>query len=343
MPRRRSLALLTLLALVLSAAPALGADDAEDDLAPPARARRGGSRAAPQGSSSSSSSDGSSSDGALATAKGGRGGGRGGGHVEETTFVLEHALAVTPGEASGFEPAGVFTARLNYKTPPASGVASDSDAEVRLSHLALRRDPPDDAFREKFSALVDADLNYRVAVPANVVHPRPDERVIAFLPARCLADAGLQEHFALHTDDRGNVVGVDYQTAGGECAADAPAVRLGRDAAFRTTAAVRFYKTAPQLDPDAPTDIRGHGGPAGKKAREEKEQRRRREERNGGGGGGGENAKGERGPPKEQTFWQKNWMYIVPGMFILSNMIAGPQEVPRQGGQGRRGGARKND
>lgn len=49
----------------------------------------------------------------------------------------------------------------------------------------------------------------------------------AYLPARCLAEAGLQENFALHMDERGNVVGVDYTTAGGECHLDAMPVPLG--------------------------------------------------------------------------------------------------------------------
>ena len=57
-------------------------------------------------------------------------------------------------------------------------------------------------------------------------------------------------------------VGMDYTTAGGECHLDAVPVPLGANPAFRTTAAVRFYKVAPQLDPDAPTDVRGHGGPS---------------------------------------------------------------------------------
>ena len=46
---------------------------------------------------------------------------------------------------------------------------------------------------------------------------REGEHVMAYLPARCLAEAGLQENFVLHMDERGNVVGVDYTTAGGEC------------------------------------------------------------------------------------------------------------------------------
>ena len=45
------------------------------------------------------------------------------------------------------------------------------------------------------------------------------------------------------------------------CCLDAVAVPLGANPAFRTTAAVRFYKVAPQLDPDAPTAVRRGPGP----------------------------------------------------------------------------------
>ena len=110
-------------------------------------------------------------------------------------------------------------------------------------------------------------------------------------------------------DERGNVVGVDYTTAGGECHLDAVPTPLGANPTFRTTSAVRFYKVAPQLDPDAPTDVRGHGGP------------------------GDPNEKARRGPDGKkkppESFVQKYWMYLLPGMFILSNMLAGPEPPPK--------------
>ena len=93
---------------------------------------------------------------------------------------------------------------------------------------------------------------------------------------------------------------------------DTPAVPLGKDPKFRTTAAVRFYKVAPQLDPDAPTDVRGHGGPGNRKQREEKQRRAR------------EGKDGKAPPPREQTFWEKNWMYILAASFLISNFMAPP-------------------
>ena len=297
---------LLVLALLLTAGHA-AAGDSDDDFAPPTRARRGATEGSPR-SSVEGSAEAASGDpaGAVATAKGGDG--RRG--FEEVNFVLEHSLVMTPGAATHFAPCGVFTARAHYDR-------ANPDA-VRLSHLKLQRDPADDDFVAKFSKLVDDDLNYRVRLPANVLHPRADEHVVAYVPSRCLADAGLQENFALHMDERGNVVGVDYTTAGGECHADTPAVPLGKDPKFRTTAAVRFYKVAPQLDPDAPTDVRGHGGPGNRKQHEEKQRRAR------------EGKDGKAPPPREQTFWEKNWMYILAASFLISNFMAPPPEQTKK-------------
>ena len=120
---------------------------------------------------------------------------------------------VGPGDASAadFTPCGVFSARAH--TAP-DGVS------VRLSHLRLTRDPIDEKFAAAFDDLVARDLVYRVRVHSNVLHPVDGEYTMAYLPARCLADAGLAETFALHADERGGVVGLDYSTAGGDCVVD---------------------------------------------------------------------------------------------------------------------------
>ena len=299
---------LLVLALLLTAGHA-AADDSDDDFAPPTRARRGATEGSPR-SSVEGSAEAASGDpaGAVATAKGGDG--RRG--FEEVNFVLEHSLVMTPGAATHFAPCGVFTARAHYDR-------ANPDA-VRLSHLKLQRDPADDDFVAKFSELVDDDLNYRVRLPANVLHPRADEHVVAYVPARCLAEAGLQNISPSTWTSEGTpqLVGVDYTTAGGECHVDTPAVPLGKDPKFRTTAAVRFYKVAPQLDPDAPTDVRGHGGPGNRKQREEKQRRAR------------EGKDGKAPPPREQTFWEKNWMYILAASFLISNFMAPPPEQTKK-------------
>jgi hypothetical protein len=252
------------------------------------------------------------------------------------SFVLEHSLTVEPGEAANFEPAGVFHAKAHFTAGAGAATAepdADADAEdahhrvapgsaVRLSHLRLERNVLDEDFEKKFATLVERDLPYRVSLPANALHPVQNERVVAFIPARCLAESGLQEHFVAHMDERGNVIGIDYDPAGFECAPsdEVSVVELGRSPSFKSTASVRFYKTAPALDPDAPTDVRGHGGPAGKKEREARQRRSS-------GGDGGDGKDGDAG--KEKTFWQKNWMYIVPVMMLLSNLVAPPPEQSR--------------
>ena len=332
MPRRR-LGLVAVLAIALLLASPIGATDTDDDLTPPsnARARRDGRAASDRGPSASGGGAESDPASALATAKGGDRR-----VVQEVSFVLEHSLTVEPGEAANFEPAGVFHAKAHFTAGAGAATAepgADADAEdahhrvapgsaVRLSHLRLERNVLDEDFEKKFATLVERDLPYRVSLPANALHPVQKERVVAFIPARCLAESGLQEHFVAHMDERGNVIGIDYDPAGFECfpSEQSSVVELGKSPSFKSTASVRFYKTAPALDPDAPTDVRGHGGPAGKKEREARQRRSS-------GGDGGDGKDGDAG--KEKTFWQKNWMYIVPVMMLLSNLVAPPPEQSR--------------
>ena len=229
-------------ALLAASMMAARADDFDDEFAPPSRGGARGHTAGAKDSAGTPRDQGDRSaagdaspgrsEGAVATA---RQADRPG--VEEVSFVLEHSLHFNPGDAADpaakFAPCGVFGAKAHR--------ASSGNA-VRLSHLRLTRDPVDEEFAAGFGRLVEDDLHYRVRVPANVLHPRAGEFVMAFLPARCLAEAGLQENFVLHMDEAGNVVGMDYGTAGGECHADAVPTPLGPNPAFRTTAAVRFYK-----------------------------------------------------------------------------------------------------
>jgi hypothetical protein len=345
---RRRIGLVTILAIALLLASPIGATDADDDFAPPtnARARRGEGRAS-GAERASGQTTGSASDptNAVATAKAADRR-----IVQEVSFVLQHSLTVTPGEAANFEPAGVFTAKAHFTHSPAKADAdADADADaggdagdalghseaVRLSHLRLTRDAPTDAFVAKFTKLLEDDLPYRIALPANVLRPASDETVMAFLPSRCLAESGLREHFVLHVDERANVIGVEYDSAGVECrVTDTHVTDVSSDPWFKTTSSVRFYKTAPRLDPDAPTDIAGHGGPAGKKAREAKLRRSSES-----------NANGKNGAPPEQekTFWQKNWMYIVPVMMLVTNLIAPPAPAAAAAPAAAPGGRKKRN
>jgi hypothetical protein len=267
LPRAPLVAIVLLLLLAVSGASRVRADDFDEDFAPPTRTARANANAnaatAPRSRASAGGSNDDDASGAasVATTKGAGGADRG---VEDITFVLEHALAVRPGDVSDddFAPCGVFSARAHFER--SSSAADDDDVAVaRLTRLQLTRDPVDASFAAAFAKLVEDDLPYRVRVPANVLHPRKGVGVMASIPARCLADAQLQENFALHADELGNVVGVDYATMGGDCApnGEREITPLGANPVFRTTAAVRHHKTAPRLDPRAGTDVRGHGGP----------------------------------------------------------------------------------
>tara|TARA_B110000240_G_scaffold98356_1_gene111380 strand:+ start:782 stop:1852 length:1071 start_codon:yes stop_codon:yes gene_type:complete len=321
------------IALALCVSPTL-ASDVDETFEPPSKSARRSSSSGrvPDRSEVPSSDTKDDPTNQLATA---RAGGTRERVVEEISFVLEHALTVVPGDATGcWEPAGVFSGKAHFTFSERSGEnendeAGESDQQqhsaARLSHLKLERDPLTHDFIEKFNYLSENDLPYRIALPANVLHPRRDEKVIAFLPAKCLAESGLQENFALHMDENGNVVGVDYDPAGGECHLEDRGAKLSSDPHFASTVSVRFYKTAPTLDPHAPTDVRGHGGPAGKKEREAKQRR----SANGG------TTKGDQKEEPEKTFWQKNWMYIVPVMMLLSNLVAPPAASSGGGRDGR--------
>ena len=84
---------------------------------------------------------------------------------------------------------------------------------------------------------------------------------------------------------------------------------------------MRFYKLPRPRWIRTRTDLRGHGGPANKQKQEE--YRRRKES----GGAEGEGKK----PAKEKTFWEKNWMYIVPISFLVSNALSAPPQKAKRG------------
>ena len=68
-------------------------------------------------------------------------------------------------------------------------------------------------------------------------------------------------------------------------------------------------------------DLRGHGAPASKQRQDE--HRRRKES-------GEPREKGKK-PEKEKTFWEKNWMYIVPISFLVSNALSAPPQKQKRG------------
>lgn len=160
------------------------------------------------------------------------------------SFPLQHAF----GLGGGYSDAGEFSARAH---------AHPSTGAVRLSHAKLRRR---DLSSDEQAALLDqAALGgpYRVRVPGSALDPASAEAAgawaAAWLPASCLLASALAESWALHTDERGNVVALELAATGAPCAAGpplaAPAARPQppKAWAFASAVSVRLPKEMPRL------------------------------------------------------------------------------------------------
>ena len=206
---------------------------------------------------------------------------------------------------------------------PASGVASDSDAEVRLSHLALRPLVSPETTPSARSSRRSSTPTSTIASPSPPTSctrgGREGDRVSPRRGARRRRLAG-----TLRSCTR-TIAATSSGWIIKPPAASAVRTRRRCDWAgtrrSRTTAAVRFYKTRRS---STRTRRRISAGTAG--LPQEKERRIQGRDGggggtsgNGGGGGGGRTRRGEGPAEGADAFWQKNWMYIVPGMFILSN------------------------
>ena len=231
---------------------------------------------------------------------------------EEISFIFEHSV-----DGVNFKTAGSITGKL--------AVDRNDARNFRLSSPKVARDALDAADAEALTALARRGLSYRVRIPSNIVSAREGSYVMASLPARCVIAAGLVDALTLHTDDRGNAYGVEYATASGDCDPEAELERtLSAGNAFRTMAYVRVPKEAPGLNPDAPTDVRGHGAPASEKSKRDAEQRRKSRERD----GSSERDDESRAPKPEPTFLQRHWMKIMIASYVISFVFAPPN--PRE-------------
>ena len=234
--------------------------------------------------------------------------------------AVEVPLAHALGAGGAFVPAGSVTAKAGFST--AHGAPA-----LHLKALKVRRSALSEEEKAAFSALVAADGLYTVALPASLFAAEGEGgadaaaaaatgadvhggRVLASVRARCLADAALQEHLVLHMDFAGAIAAVELSPPGADCSAGsdgAPPARWD----FASTAAVKFPKIAPRLNPDAGTD----GDESDPSAP------------------GGGKSKGKKEP---KTFMERYWVYLVAfGFVLLQNIIAPP---PQQGGQGQGGG-----
>eukprot|EP00793_Prasinoderma_coloniale_P001264 PRCOL_00005036-RA len=261
--------------------------------------------------------------GALRVKKGGKG------NSEAASLrAIELPIAHNLGASGAFVPAGAFTAKAGFAM--VKGSQSLHVKALRLKRTQLSADEQD-----ALSALVAADAYYTLAVPAGLFAAEGDGgeaaaaeaaagegsgaggRVLASVRARCLADAGLQEHVVLHLDFSGNVVAMDISTPTHDCSAESDGLPPQRWD-FSSTAAPKFPKVAPRLNPNGGADDEDEDDLAGTGAR-------------GGGGGGGK--KKEETP---QSFFDKYKIYIYGflAVQVIQGLLAPAQE--RQGAQGGR-------
>jgi hypothetical protein len=155
-------------------------------------------------------------------------------YFTEISLPLEHAL----GADAAWTRAGTLSARANF----AKGGA------VRFSQLKVQRDAPSSADVAALNKLLATGGLYRARLPANALSPDAGRHVVAFLPLRCLVDAGMAEHFGLSVDEAGRVYGLELAPPGGACAPDTGAPPKPPAAwTLRTTVSVRLPKEAPPL------------------------------------------------------------------------------------------------
>ena len=203
---------------------------------------------------------------------------------------------------------------------------------VKLTHLKLERLPASKEDETAFSKLLADNWLYRVRVPGQALHPETAAETgvyaASFLPARCLAAAGYQEAWAIHSDAAGNLLSLEFTPPGGACAPDADDAGRGKAVpaglAFRTVSvAFKAARDAPSLASTPNFDLEAalsQGAGAGEAS-----------------GGvpdplGGGAVPGE--PPKEKSFMQKYGMVIwVLGIQVVLHVVKGTvaPEEPQQG------------
>ena len=273
-------------------------------------------------------------------------------HGEEIQFPLWHSLEYfindentkEEGKEEEFFKVGTISGTIvlennnNMNNEKSSKV---SGTKFRLKDVKVHRDEMTTRDKDQLQSLAKKGRKYRIRVPANVLAPSGNAFAQAASPARCVVTSRLRESFTLHMDDSGNVLAVDYDA---ECPAEVHLLGGGEEgslggeaddggdvedaslfiadgAQFRSVATARFPKRAPQLNADAAmTDVRGHGGPMDAKKAQEIKNRR---------------ARGEKvdATTKELTWFQRNYMWVVPvAYFMFMNM------VQEQGGGGGGGG-----
>mmetsp|Transcript_28572 Transcript_28572/g.91070 ORF Transcript_28572/g.91070 Transcript_28572/m.91070 type:complete len:243 (+) Transcript_28572:124-852(+) len=180
---------------------------------------------------------------------------RRGGGASTASFVLEHSL----GPGGQWLTCGRFSARV-----VAGDEARGDKDSVRLQGLRLAREEMSAEERAAFEALVEADGHYKVRVQSDILEFKPGgAKVMSSVKARCLVDAGMQEHFVLQLDEDGHAVALDHTTPSGDCSRGSDAVLSSDWSFYSSTAAVKYAKDAPRLHMDMMAKSQGGGGGGG--------------------------------------------------------------------------------
>ncbi|KAK9831413.1 hypothetical protein WJX81_002778 [Elliptochloris bilobata] len=213
--------------------------------------------------------------------------------AQHISLQLEHSL-----DGARFTPAGRISGNLEI------------DEDGSLAALALQRDALSTAEEEAFAQLVKGDGMYLLRASAGAP---PAATLLTALPARCLTTPGFQELLQLDASPAGRPLALSY--AAGCCSMARPGPRAWAPA--RTApVAVRLPAAAPAIAiPAKPIE---QGAPAAPEP--PKRQPAAKE-----GAKAGEVEEKLPPPPDTRTWLQKNWIFAVPVVMIIFNMLsAGP-------------------
>lgn len=238
-------------------------------------------------------------------------------------YDIEHALA--PGD---WKKRGSLS--VTFSQTSRHGLAKFSSADTLSA--------PD---KEAYNALLAKDQMYRVRlIPANsdAAVCKEDACILtSSIKACALKNGKFREQWILHSDVYGNVMALDLRTPLQICNDESRRpIEAAEEVKMQSKAKVMFGRNA-----DAPKKmeaIKGRDGkPLGAPAFTAAA--------GGQGGEGGEvvdKATGEQKPPK--SFFERNWMYIVPIGIYMALSLFGPPPAEGQaagGGGGGGGGGKK--
>ncbi|BDA43198.1 hypothetical protein COCOBI_04-2100 [Coccomyxa sp. Obi] len=141
------------------------------------------------------------------------------------------------------------------------------------------------------------------------------------IPARCLAGAGTTESFTAAISHAGDLVGLSYDMSKMQCEPLQSGTAMS-GVALSEHVPVTVLKAAA-----APSVVKQASIPEVKRAAKTPQQGKEGAKE----GVGGEE---EAPPPDNRTWLQKNWIYLVPVIFMLLNGLGGSAAQQRQGPPG---------